>query len=547
MPLLSEKIGLGRSSTNELCYPDDAGLSRQHLLFEKAGENWFVKDLGSKNGTQINGQRITAAHLLKPGDRISAGHLVIQYKTVEESVAMQTVFFVADTQSPASTTVATDLEGVLAKNTSAQGGPAPLSGGKSIQALIRAGQELSSHRPLNELFPLILSLSIDAVGATRGVLMVLDGRELVVKAAHGKDFQISTGVRDRVVKERKSLLVHDAQFDAELAGRQSIVMQGMRSILAVPLQTRETVLGLIYVDTQDLIRPFGEEDLNLLTVMANVAAMRIEQARLAEIEEQERLMARELSQAAEIQRGLLPAEAPNIPGLDIGGQNLPCRGVGGDYYDYFAMSDGRVGFVVADVAGKGMPAAMMMSNMQAHMQVLTEALANPAQIVKRLNKSVAARCPANRFITFFMALVDPQTGEVEYCNAGHNPPLLVRATGEVEMLEGGGMILGIYGGADYESFKISMQPGDMLAMFSDGVTEACACGTEEEFGEKRLGDLIFENRTRRASDIIDAVMGSLSSWAHGQHYADDVTIVVIRRNAGASVNSPLKTPSHASA
>ena len=532
VPLSSEKVSLGRSSTNELCYPDDSGLSRQHLVFERSGDSWAVRDLDSKNGTQVNGVRIKGTHVLQPGDRVTAGHLTIQQKGDEPPTTMKTVYFVSEAASPVSTTVETSLEGVLEKGS---GGAAALTGLNSIQALIKAGQELSSHRPLAELFPLILDLSISAVGATRGLLMTLEKDELVAQAAHGNDFQISRAVRDRVIKEKASLLVQDAQFDADLAGRHSIVMQGMRSILAVPLQTRDRVIGLIYVDTQNLIRPFTQEDLNLLTVMANVAAIRIEQARFVEIEQNERMFARELAQAAEIQRGLLPAKSPEIKGVDVDGRNLPCHGVGGDYYDYFPYPDGRIGLVVADVAGKGMPAAMMMSNMQAHMQVYTETFREPAEVVARLNKSLAARCPGNRFITFFLGLLDPATGEMTYCNAGHNPPILVRKNGTTEQLAGGGMILGIFGAAEYENQTVTLEEGDLLALFSDGITEACQPALEEEFGEERLTELLKANLSSPSSVVIEKVMERLNSWGAGESFADDVTIVVVRRTAGGEI------------
>ncbi len=529
-PLTSGRVSLGRSSANDLCYSGDSGLSRQHLVFELVGTDWVVRDLDSKNGTQVNGVRIKAPHILHPGDRVAAGHLIIQHKTDEQATAPQTVLFVAETPSAISTTLETNLEGVLDKTNGAPGAAA-LTGAKSIQALIRAGQELLQYRPLAELFPLILDLSISAVGATRGVVMILKKGELVVKAAHGNDFQISTTVRDRVIKEKKSQLVQDAQFDAELAGHQSIVMQGMRSIMAVPLQTRDSVLGLIYVDTQDLIRQFTQEDLNLLTVMANVAAIRIEQARFAEIEQTERIFARELAQAAEIQRGLLPTAAPYVPGIDLDGMNFPCHTVGGDYYDYFPFQDGRIGIVVADVAGKGMPAALMMSNMQAHMQVYTEIEHEPAEVVARLNKSVAARCPGNRFITFFLGLLDPVTGQMSYCNAGHNPPLLIRKNGTVEQLKGGGMILGIFSGAEYEDHHIKLEEGDLLALFSDGVTEACQPDLEEEFGEERLAALLAANMNLSSSQVIAKVMDTLNEWGAGQSFADDVTVVIVRRTS----------------
>src|SRR5205823_2277213 len=157
-------------------------------------------------------------------------------------------------------------------------------------------------------------------------------------------------------------------------------------------------------DSPFFVREFKEEDLNLLTVMANIAAVRIEHGRLLEVEQAERLMAKDLQQAYDIQRGLLPERAPEVPGLDFAGYNVPCRGVGGDYYDYIHCSDGRVAVLVADVAGKGMAAALLMSNLQARAQVLFDDPTGLAGLVGRLNRVLKANVPGNRFITFFIGV-----------------------------------------------------------------------------------------------------------------------------------------------
>ena len=178
----------------------------------------------------------------------------------------------------------TSLEGALSNQTMAveRGGGAKASA--PMQALIRAGQELSENRPLAELFPVILDLAIQAVNAQRGVLLMLEGDKLVAKAHKGEGFRISTAVRDRVIKEKSSILVRDAQLDDAFKGRMSIVEQKVHTMMAVPLQTKDRIIGLIYVDSPFVLREFTKDDLSLLTVMANVAAIRIENARLAEIE-----------------------------------------------------------------------------------------------------------------------------------------------------------------------------------------------------------------------------------------------------------------------
>jgi phosphoserine phosphatase RsbU/P len=397
-----------------------------------------------------------------------------------------------------------------------------------MRALIRAGRELADHRPLGELFPLIMDLSVEAVMAGRGVLMTLEGEELRVRAARGEGFKISSMVRDRVLVKKESLLVRDAQLDQALKGQMSIVEHKVRSMIAVPLQTNDRVIGLIYVDSPNLIREFSREDLNLLTVMANVAAIRIEHARLNEVEEQERAMAKDMEQAALIQNRLLPAAPPAITGMDIAGKTAACRTVGGDYYDYLKFPDGRFAMLVGDVAGKGMPASLLMSSLQARVQVVFEDGDNLAQKMGRLNKATCSNCPDNRFITFFMTVADPATGELVFSNAGHNPPLLVRSSGTVETLQGGGMILGILPMATYQEARVTMDPGDVLVLFSDGVTEA-ADPRGEDFGEDRLADLVKSMHDRPAKDIVDAIHTAVLGFTEGSPPADDITVVIARR------------------
>jgi len=512
------RYSLGRSTENHLCYAEDTGLSRQHLAFERDGEDWCVLDLGSKNGTLVNGVRISGSRRLMPGDRVSAGRLIITYAGPSRP-ATGTVMFV---DSPKST------EEVAATAAGDLGRLAGAGDSRHMEALVNAGRELAGHRPLNDLFPLILNLSLDAVKADRGVLLTIEGDGLLVRAARGDAFTISTAVRDRVIRNKESLLVWDVMSDDALSARQSIVSQGVRSMMAVPLRAGDCVIGLIYVDSPNFVRGFGPKDLDLLTVMANVAAVRIEHARLAEVEQAERLLGRELEQAAEIQERLLPAAPPVVPGFELAGYNLPCRTVGGDYYDFFPYPDGKLGLVVADVAGKGMPAALLMSSLQARVQVLSEEAADLARWMGRLNRLMATSCPSSRFITLFFAVLDPATGAVDYSNAGHNPPLVVRSGGEVELLDVGGMVLGLMPAAPYQAGSCQVKPGDMLVLYSDGVTEAVS-PDGEEFGEERLTRLAVDNRRSPAARIAQEIRAALAAWTGGRPPTDDVTLVVAKR------------------
>ena len=520
--LTGVRVVVGRSCLSELCFSEDTALSREHCAFELIGDDWTIRDLGSRNGTFVNDAPLRVPVVLKPGDSIAAGQLVMAYapeaKTLGPGAA---VWESAELPAPNQDTLVTNLEQVLSKQTLVlKSGP--------LAALMRAGHELSENRSLDDLFPAILDLALLAVSAQRGVLLVLEGDALVPKARKGEYFPISTAVRDRVLKEKTSVLVRDARLDEAFKDCRSIVEQRVHTILAVPLQTRDRILGLIYVDSSLVLREFTEDDLSLLTVMANIAAIRIENARLAAVEQAQHRLLGEIEQAAEIQRRFLPEGAPEVPGVDLAGFNLPCRTVGGDYYDFFPSADGRVAMALGDVSGKGMPAALMMMALCERMRVLTEDPGDLGGFMMRLNKATCIKCPKSRFITFFFCALDTASGELRTANAGHNPPIILRASGDVLRIEGGGLVLGIRPEETYREERTHLGEGDLLVLYSDGITEA-RNNAEEEFGEQRLIAALKRHSHQPAHVIIDAVMDSLTQFAAGAPLNDDVTLVVAKR------------------
>ena len=530
--LQGEHISLGRSSAAELCYPDDNGLSRQHLAIERDGEGWAIRDLGSKNGTMLNGAKLAARATLKPGDRITAGHLIIIYDGAGSHSSRPVVVFdprEETGENSSSSTVITQLEGVI-KGDSTDGKAETLAA-SHVSALVRAGNELAGNRPLPELFRFILDLSIQAVKADRGILMTLEDGELVVRANKGEGFRISTAVRDRVLNSGLSVLVRDTSIDDAFRERRSIVEQNIRTLMAVPLQTQDQIIGIIYVDSPSLLREFTKDDLNLLTVMANVAAIRIQHTRFAEAEQARQLMKRDLEQAAEIQQGFLPSVAPTVRRIDLAGHNAPCRTVGGDYYDFFPYGASRVAMVLGDVSGKGMPASLLMMGLQARVQVLIEEPKSLAEVMTRLNRITSANCPPNRFISLFFCILDGDTGDLTFCNAGHNPPLIIRANGMYDQLKGGGPVLGILPFIEYQEYHAQVDEGDVLVIYSDGVTEANN-PQGDEFEIPGLADAIIPCRTESASSIINQINRTVVTYTAGAPPADDITVIVARRLAG---------------
>ena len=536
IPFAGDRLCLGRSTTVELSYPNDSGLSRQHTLLEREGDGWTVVDLGSKNGTMLNGQPLTAKTALKSGDRVMAGHLILICDSMASRPSPVVIFDAPDPglDEASSTTVITNLETIMRADAAAKESQdstlTQASGFASAQvaALIRAGNELSGNRPLPELFRFILELSIDAVKGDRGILLTLEEGELVPQANRGEGFHISSTVRNRVIDTGASVLVCDTANDEALRERKSIVEQNIRSLMAVPLQTGKDVIGIIYIDSPSILRQFSKDDLNLLTVMANVAAVRIEHTRLAEMERAKQIMARDLDQAAEIQQRYLPAIAPQIKGLDLAGHNAPCRTVGGDYFDFFPYEGSRVAMVLGDVSGKGMPASLLMMGLQARVQALAEEPKNLAQVMTRLNRLTSANCPANRFITVFFCILNGENGDLTFCNAGHNPPIIVRNNGDHELLEGGGPVIGILPSIEYQEYHAALEVGDTLVIYSDGVTEA-ADASDDEFETDRLAEAVRKARHLPATQIVEAIRQAVLTHAAGAPQSDDITIIVARR------------------
>jgi serine phosphatase RsbU (regulator of sigma subunit) len=321
----------------------------------------------------------------------------------------------------------------------------------------------------------------------------------------------------------------DTSTSSGVSLSESIRLSGIKSVLAAPLENGGEVVGLIYVDCRMGHRSFEEADLRLLTSLANVAAAKIQNARLMAEAAEKRQMQREFALAQEIQQRLLPESPPIVSGYEFYGSNLPSRQVSGDYFDFRPRPDGKFYATIADVCGKGIGPALLMASLQASFHAWADEQVPVAEMTGRLSEAISRRTGPDRFITFFLLLLDPDTGEIEYTNAGHNQGLVIRKNGAIDELPSHGLPLALFPGRPYGSSKISLAPDEFVCLYTDGVTEACN-PAGEEFGLDRLKGFLKTQVGRSPSDVDTSLARFEEEHSAGEPYGDDRTIVILRRS-----------------
>lgn len=547
-------LSIGRSSHNDLCL-DDPGVSRIHARIEKMYQGYFIIDAGGKNGTFVNDVRIVEPKLLQKGDcvRLGSSRLILnaeaqgRVEIVDTPIlpGASTTFISAEElrsspgqglsislESHATPVISTGVDGRSLDRAQA----AASAGSVLLGIIFEADKELVFHRPLDEILETIMDLVGRAIPFDRGLLMLLEEDKLVPRVVRMPPEQqdttiaISSTITDRVVHKQESVLTADARLEPNFKMAESIISQGIRSAMCVPLWDNREVKGLIYIDSRRMSGLFTEDHLRLLTHFANVAAVKIENARLfTQVVASERL-AKELEGASEIQTSLLPSESPPISGYLLSGSSVSCRAVGGDVYDYIELSDGRIGIALGDVAGKGLPAALLMCAFQASLRALAELNLPPRETMLRLNKILCRRLPMNRFVTFFYAVLDPRSNRLSYVNAGHCPPWIVHAGGRsAERVSETGRPLGMFESSSYEEATMELAAGDLFVCYSDGVPDGVG-PSGEEFGEKKLVEVVESERASSSALIVRRVMEAIEVHHAGVPRQDDITVVVLKRS-----------------
>jgi phosphoserine phosphatase RsbU/P len=512
------RLRIGRFADSEI-FIGESMVSRKHAEIYRADGKYYVQDVGSSNGTFLNGRRLTQPTEFSPGDTIAVGSTKIVYEGSEDMSFLKN-------QNGAELTAMVNLA-------------APPSPGEIMAPLVlletiaEIARQIVQDRPLEQLLDAILRICVDKTHAERAAIMLLDEkgdlvpRAYLSKARSYNKFAISKSIANKAIAQNQAILLKDVAGDETLNMTESILGLMIRSAICTPMWNGEKTVGVLYVDTTAPDRLFGEIDLLFFSTLSLMIAEKIENAVLEEIAKDKRRLDAELEIASEIQVRLFPLEMPQIEGYELSAVNYPCTEVGGDYFDVIALRD-TIGIAVADVTGKGIGAAILMSNLQALLQARATEYRDPAELLKKLNTDLTGRVGDDKFITFFYLLLQPKKGKVLYANAGHNRPLLRRRSGEIFALEVSGVPLGIFDASTYEKFKVKLEPGDVLTLYSDGITE-CNNSAGELFGEERLKEVLGRCVESDTYGIRKAIFSAVDDFRQGEPYADDMTLVVLKR------------------
>ena len=388
---------------------------------------------------------------------------------------------------------------------------------------------------LQDIMQTIIHRSLRAVHAEQGVITLVDQpggdsmktlvRTMVSSSSHPQ-YHFNQSLLGWMYLNKKPLLVTDPKHDERFRGVQWD--ESVRSLLCVPMMAKSNLIAVLTVYNKRDGNQFSEEDQRLLAIIGAQSAQVMENARLYEEEQALHQMKEEIRLASRIQLDLLPKNDPEIPGYEIAGKSIPAQLVGGDYFDFIPAEGGRMAICLGDVSGKGLPASLLMANLQATLRGQTFLGPPPQVCLQRSNRLLYQSTSSEKFVTLFYSILDPASHFLSFSNAGHDAPMLLHGGGELERLQTGGIVLSILEDFPYEEGRITLTPGDLLVIYTDGITEAVN-QHQELFGEERLVATIRSCRDKSAREIIDHIIAAAKSHAGSVPQADDMTLIAIKR------------------
>ena len=520
---------LGRSSQNDIAIPD-ASLSRYHARITLKDGVPYLEDLESLNGTCLNGERITVPHPLREDDEIRLGQVSMHLGSLSRGPRVR---IGADSDASSSIgSIVLPLDRLRAGPDRRTEAPETLRLREVIREIQALSLELLEDTPPEQMLSHLLDRLWSLLKPWRAAVLIQDGKKgLSTIASRGPEGHQPILLAQSLVEaalERKESVLFNVLGDNQGLASPSIVSSGITSAMVTPLEHQGVVKGLLYLDSHPPRPPFDEEDLRLASTLAHLATAKLEQARMREEAMARKKMDQELDLARHIQQGLLPGFPPEIPGFQIYGNNLPSRQVSGDLFGWWPREDGRWLLALADVSGKGLGPGLLMASLSAFLAAWAERDLATDILAFQLSKALAKHTDGRRFVTAFLAVLNSATGEVTYTNAGHNPGFLFAPDGTCRELASQGLPLAMLPGEPYGSGHFVLPPGGLLALYTDGITEANN-PSEEEYSAERL-KAFLSLRLAAPVEALDAqLMTELDTYAQGTPFADDRTLLLLKR------------------
>ncbi|HVO56283.1 MAG TPA: SpoIIE family protein phosphatase [Dongiaceae bacterium] len=525
-------IGRGAETGNHLQL-NDRRISRQCAAIVVEANRFYIEDRGQRRGVFVNNEKVES-RALEHGDVVTFG-LEDSYEIIFRNAQ--------DAGQESIPQLLTRIEHITSSE------PASASGGlRKLNMLLEASSLLHSQLPLDSVLGKMLDHAVAVLDADRGLLLEngADGTLRVRLARRSGGLRLppesvapSQTAIQLALKQHSPVITEDlAQAEGDLQSAQSIVAQRLRAVVVIPLYSimransqesmvnlrRGEFLGVLYLDSR---RPaaFSKLDRQILDALAADAASILDNARLVERERERQRMEQEINIARDIQQALLPRNFGGFPDLSVCGCNFPCLSVGGDYFDVFPIGDGRTAFLIADVSGKGLGAALLTTMLQGALSGMTLGT-DPARVFNHVNRFLCDHAEVGRYATMFFGILDVD-GHLEFINAGHPSPILLRRDKVEEAFTEGSYPVGLVPDAEYTAACLKLEPGDTLVLFSDGVTEAMD-PEEQLYGVPRLCETLQGKGTMQLEELQKTVLESVENFTRGARQADDLTLLLVR-------------------
>lgn len=541
-PLRGESVTIGRGPENTIQIIDTR-MSRQHVNLEYSENAWSVRDMQSKNGAFVNDEPIAGKIRLVPGDILQCGDTALVF----ESELTQTTGFEdgelttgAVNLEPASETLQTshmlefpeDVTGIPIGNRESE----PLGTDTQLRSIYEVGRLIQSFLELDELLEQVLDIARQVLEPDQAVIFLHDAKEggMVPKAVYnvrGKDSNttVSSTILELAMENRVGVVMTDCSTDIRLASAESVVRQRIQSAICAPLMSKGQILGALYIDTRQLGNAYSASHLEWVVGVAAQAGLGITAALVYAKRVRERERERELEIAREIQMNLLPKEMPKIDQFEFGGVSEPAHMVGGDYYDIKELATGGIALSIADVSGKGIPAAMLVSAVRSAVRSESRDMSEDGveEVMRRINEITCEETMSNMFVSMVLAHFNPESRRLVCCNAGHVHPIIRLPDGEIVQLEAGGYFLGIEPDQSVEQRSVELPPGSLAVFLTDGITEAHS-PDKEQYGVERTLEFVQANHYRGAQEFCNRLRSEVMTFQDGAQQFDDLTVMALK-------------------